>query len=83
MIADGVLLLALILMIGFVATRMAKTFSLPHSVFLVLIGLIFGGGLQYSDIVLPAALSDSFADVILFILLVYIRPIVLRVVNSM
>ncbi|MCB0384909.1 MAG: sodium:proton antiporter, partial [Bdellovibrionales bacterium] len=69
MIADGVLLLALILMIGFVATRMAKTFSLPHSVFLVLIGLIFGGGLQYSDIVLPAALSDSFADVILFILL--------------
>lgn len=69
MIADGALLLALILMTGFVATRLARTFSLPHSVFLVLIGLICGGGLQYAGIVLPAAVNDSFADIILFILL--------------
>ena len=69
MIADATLLLTVVLLTGFVATRLAKAFALPHSVFLVVIGLGCGGYLQYSGMVLPDLLTDSFADIILFILL--------------
>ena len=68
MVANFVVLLSLVLVIGFTATRLASWARLPHSVFLVLLGLLAGGAIQYYNYELPPFIYDSLADIILLIL---------------
>lgn len=67
--AQSVFVLMVLLAAGFLSTRIAKAIKLPHSVFLVILGVLSGIVLRQYH---PAALesfSEQFPEIILYILL--------------
>lgn len=69
MLAESVLSLTVLLAVGFLATRVAKAFRLPHSVFLVLLGVAAGAIVQQWHWSALEDLSRHFPEIILFVLL--------------
>ncbi|MHB2017232.1 MAG: cation:proton antiporter [Candidatus Xenobia bacterium] len=69
MVAQSVLIISVLLGIGFLATRLAKLMRLPHSVFLVLVGLLAGLVLTRTGHGLPGSFWSEFPGVVLYVLL--------------
>ncbi|MGE4130684.1 MAG: cation:proton antiporter [Bdellovibrionales bacterium] len=69
MLAELIIVLMGLLVAGFVGTRLAKVFSLPHSVFLVVIGVAAGAILRSLHPELVHQAETHFPDIILFVLL--------------
>ncbi|MGE4233476.1 MAG: cation:proton antiporter [Bacteriovoracia bacterium] len=67
--AESVTIIMTLLGIGFVSTRLAQVFRLPHSVFLVLLGVVSGLWLRQKLPTEVQMLSGEFPDIILYILL--------------
>jgi CPA1 family monovalent cation:H+ antiporter len=66
--AEGILILSAVLGVGFLGTRLAAMLRLPHSVFMVLLGLI--GGLTLNQARGPMSeIWTEFPDVVLYVLL--------------
>ena len=57
-----VLIITLLLGIGFVGTRVASMLRLPHSVLLVLLGIVGGSILKWSHAPIPHDSGESFAE---------------------
>ena len=60
-----VLIIAMLLGVGFVGTRVAVVLRLPHSVFLVLLGILGGSALKWTQAPIPHDWGESFAEIIL------------------
>lgn len=67
--AEGVMVVVTILGIGFVATRLSEWLKLPHSVFLVVLGLLAGGAIRLLDPQFISPLTVQFPEIILYVLL--------------
>ncbi|NDG35635.1 MAG: hypothetical protein EBX57_10465 [Betaproteobacteria bacterium] len=67
--ADAVLIIVAVLGIGFVATRLSEWMRLPHSVFLVVLGLAAGWALRSLDPAFITPLTANFPEIILYVLL--------------
>lgn len=67
--ANLFLILALVLATGFLATRLAKILHLPHSVLLVLLGLLAGWVIRTLNLDFLPAMTKAFPHIILFALL--------------
>ncbi|HUK86391.1 MAG TPA: cation:proton antiporter [Terriglobales bacterium] len=67
--ADSVLIIAILLGIGFLATRLAPLLRLPHSVFLVLLGIAAGFVLARTGHGVPDSVWNGFPGIILYVLL--------------
>ena len=67
--AEGVMVVVTILGIGFVATRLSEWLKLPHSVFLVALGLLAGGAIRLLDPQFITPLTVQFPEIILYVLL--------------
>lgn len=63
-----VLVLAVLLSVGFLSTRLATALRCPHSVFLVLLGIV-GGALLRGQAPFPIDLRSDFAGIVLYIFL--------------
>jgi CPA1 family monovalent cation:H+ antiporter len=64
--ATWVLLISCMLGVGFLATRLSSLLRIPHSVFLVLLGIVVG---QFSRSLFPPEVWRLFPDVVLYVLL--------------
>lgn len=64
-----ILVLSVLLGTGFLATRVASLLRLPHSVLLVLMGILAGGLAQYLGLRLSPTTLANFPDVVLYLLL--------------
>jgi Na+:H+ antiporter len=64
-----VLIIAVLLGVGFVGTRVAAVLRLPHSVLLVLLGILGGVVLKWLQAPIAHDWSESFAEIILYVLL--------------
>src|SRR5262249_13789 len=64
-----VLMIAILLGVGFVGTRIAAVLRLPHSVLLVLVGILGGTGLKWIHAPVSHDWGEAFAEIILYILL--------------
>jgi Na+:H+ antiporter len=64
-----VLIIALLLGVGFVGTRIAAVLRLPHSVLLVLLGILGGLVLKWLHAPVSHDWGESFAETILYVLL--------------
>ena len=67
--ADAVLIIVAILGVGFVATRLSEWLRLPHSVFLVVLGLAAGWAMRSFDPAFITPLTANFPEIILYVLL--------------
>jgi len=67
--AETVLIVTALLATGFLGTRVAKIVRLPHSVFLVLIGVVAGLILRHAGWTQLDRLAAQFPDIILYVLL--------------
>jgi CPA1 family monovalent cation:H+ antiporter len=66
---DIILIVSALLALAFLATRLASLLRVPHSVFLVILGILGGLGLKAAHLHLPAALENTYPDVVLYLLL--------------
>ncbi|MAV90621.1 MAG: hypothetical protein CL676_04315 [Bdellovibrionaceae bacterium] len=66
---EAILMIMLLLVAGFVGTRVANTVRMPHSVFLVFIGVAAGLAIRHFDPHQVASLEHLFPEIILFVLL--------------
>ncbi len=64
-----VLIIAILLGVGFVGTRVAVVLRLPHSVLLVLLGILGGIALKWTQAPISHDWGESFAEIILYVLL--------------
>src|SRR4051794_12219210 len=64
-----ILLLMLLLVCGFVGTRLAEMLRLPHSVFWVVLGLTAGVMIRANDAEFTAHAAAFFPNLVLFIVL--------------
>ncbi|MBM3370653.1 MAG: hypothetical protein FJY46_07880 [Betaproteobacteria bacterium] len=67
--AEAVMLVVTLLAIGFIATRLSEWLKLPHSVFLVVLGLVAGWGIRSLNPQLIEPLTAEFPEIILYVLL--------------
>ena len=67
--ADAVMIIVSILAIGFVATRLSEWLRLPHSVFLVVLGLVAGWVIRSFNPEFITPLTAKFPEIILYVLL--------------
>ncbi len=67
--ANVVLVVVVLLAIGFVSTRLSEWVRLPHSVFLVVLGLVAGGLIRQYDAQSLTPWLHHFPDIILYVLL--------------
>ncbi|HEY4002258.1 MAG TPA: sodium:proton antiporter, partial [Candidatus Xenobia bacterium] len=67
--AETVLVVTTMLGIGFLGTRISGLFRLPHSVLLVLVGMVGGAVLHRLYGGLPAGFDQTFPDLVLYVLL--------------
>ena len=67
--AEVVLIVAALLGLGFVSTRLATLARVPHSVFLVLVGLLGAVALRLGHAAIPGSLWHAFPNVVLYVLL--------------
>ena len=67
--ADAVMIIVSILAIGFVATRLSEWLRLPHSVFLVVLGLVAGWAIRSFNPEFITPLTAKFPEIILYVLL--------------
>ena len=73
--AQIILILMSLLAAGFVGVRVATLLKIPHSVFLVILGVFSGliikthGSSEFGDLTLPTLISQHFSDVIIYIFL--------------
>ena len=67
--AEAVMVVVTLLAIGFIATRLSEWLKLPHSVFLVVLGLAAGWAIRSLNPQLIAPLASEFPEIILYVLL--------------
>ena len=68
-LAGIVLLLSAVLGTGFLSTRLAQVLRIPHSVLLVLIGMLAGWLARGAGLTLPPEAWHHFPEVVLYVLL--------------